>query len=146
MDSVIPKTIFQSGVCVKKCPADTKTALDCAVTTKITKCNAHKSTRYASQALSRYCVPSGKLPLAMHKSFEAVKKTIKGTNIGKGVFEIYYARTAIYTSIATSLLICILFIYIMSYFSEAFIYLSLAAAWLGNIFGIYLFYTSYADL
>lgn len=63
---------------------------------------------------------------------------MKKSTVGRAVIEIYEARYGIYVSLVTAMIISCIFIYVMSYFSEPFIYLSLAVAFLGNAFGIYI--------
>jgi uncharacterized membrane protein len=67
------------------------------------------------------------------------------TSIGKGVQELYESRKAIYASVGTSFLVCIVFIYLMSYLSELFIYLSIFAFWFANAFGCYIVYDFVKD-
>lgn len=48
------------------------------------------------------------------------------------MFNVHGSGTAIGVSIVTALIICILFIILMSYYSEGFVYLSIALFWIGN--------------
>lgn len=80
------------------------------------------------------------LPDSMKKAFTEVKNQLLKTRIGEGIQNVYASSTAIGVSIATSFLICVLFIVLMSFFSEIFIYVAIFTLWAGLAFATYLFY------
>jgi hypothetical protein len=103
---------------------------------------------YASKPafLARFCKPSSiaALPKDMKTSYNKTLEILQSTRLGKGVFNIYRSGTAIGVSVVTALVINVLFIILMSYFSEVFIYLAITLFWVGNAGACYVFWTFYS--
>lgn len=57
--------------------------------------------------------------------------------------DMYYAKNAIAVGTLTSFVMCVIFIYLLSYFAQIIAYLSIAATWIGLAVANYVFFTQY---
>ena len=54
--------------------------------------------------------------------------------------DIYYSANVIAVGTLTSFLLCVVFIYMLSYFAQPIAYISIAATWMGLAFANYVFF------
>lgn len=124
------KTLFESGVCVKECPAKDATP-DCKVNDVVKACP--KAT-YSTMSILEYCIPSGKLDAKTNELFRVARDQIKSNAIGGLLVDMYFSQKAIIVGVFTSLIMCLAFIYLLSYCAQTIAYLSIFATWLGMVF------------
>jgi hypothetical protein len=127
--------IFESGVCVKKCPMMDNTPIECKTTSKVTDCNDASITRYNTKKVIGYCFPASKkaLPKEMHDGWDAALQAFMTNPIGKYFNDLYLSSRAIYWSCAMGMVYCFIFIYIMSAYAETIAWICIALVQIGLI-------------
>jgi len=112
------KNIFNSGICVEKCPEESTDTLNCLNTEHVSKCETDVHV-YKSFTLVNYCIPDvATLPPDVKANWETAYKQFLDSAAGSYVNDLFLTSTAIWISIAMAPVYCFLFVAIMSAFAE----------------------------
>jgi hypothetical protein len=129
--------IFVSGVCVKECPTTAAAIeqLDCKVNDMIGSCEVEVEKRYVSSNYAGYCLPKDfdSAPDSFKVAYTTVMQQLSSSSIGSIFVDVYNAQFAILISIATAIVICLVYTYLMSTFSEPLAWLCVFMIWAGLI-------------
>jgi len=128
-------SIFHTAVCVKACPMDDSTPIDCKTTSYVHDCNEASFTRYNTRGVIDYCFPASEsaLPAEMRAGWTAALQAFLSNPIGKYFNDLYLSSRAIYWSIAMGMIYCFIYIYVMSAFAECIAWVCVAIAQIGLI-------------
>lgn len=127
------KAIFQTGVCVKKCPQIGET-VEFKPTGTVGASQKLVSV-YNGNDLMNYCIPKDlkKLGPALQTGVNSVKAALLQNPAGKYFNDMYLSSRAIYASFGMGVVYCLIYIYLMSAFAEVIAWVCVALAQLGFI-------------
>lgn len=115
-------SLFKSGVCVKKCPQEGDTEIECVPAGDVKKCDDEKIMKnlFNTRSMLDYCVPANldSIPDEMKQGFAMFKANLAENPVGQYVNDLYLSSRAVYSSIGTAVIICFVYIHIMSAFAE----------------------------
>lgn len=118
LDTIKLTDIFNSGVCVKKCPVTKGDLLEAKANTITTDVSALKAA-YATKNVVSYCFPASTKNLGDLKAgWNTAKKAFLENPAGAYFNDMYLSSRAIYASFGMGVLYCFLYIMLMSYFAE----------------------------
>ena len=128
---------------MKECPAKFEEGLDCKPNSVKKDCLVEEKHFYPSRSVFRYCMPSHFEALGddFKAAYNVTKTQIKSTATGTLLVDMWYSSTAIFTSIAMSAVYCMLFIWVMSTFSEPLAWCSIVLVQLGLLFATFFMWT-----
>ena len=119
--------IFNSGLCVKKCPTAKDEVMEGKANNETTDVSSLKA-KYATMNVVGYCFPaSGKaLPAEFKDGWAAAKKSFLSNPVGAYFNDMYLSSTAIYASFGMGVVYCFIYIYLMSMFAETIAWICVA--------------------
>ena len=118
---VSEQSLFDYGVCVKKCPTKKNPEVECVGTERVPDCNAAGLESYTTHKLLSYCIPSyDSLPDDLKPQFETAKDAAAHSLLGSTIVEIVEAKSFIIISIFVCLTVTVLYLIVMHYFTSIF--------------------------
>jgi hypothetical protein len=135
LEGLSASAIFDKGICVKKCPMNDTTPIECKTTSKVSKCNDPSLQRYNTKQVIGYCFPASTkaLPSSMRLGWAQAKASFLANPVGKYFNDMYLSSRAIYWSCGMGLIYCLIYIKIMSAFAEPIAWICVVAVQLGLI-------------
>lgn len=133
------RAIFNSGVCVKKCPTGPSDKIECPKNDADQQlCSSVASSLYETHTILGYCMPDmasiKKDRPNDYQGWQAAFNSLLNSNpAGRQLQDMYLSSRAIYGSMAMSLVYCVLFIYLMSWFAEYIAWAVVGLAQLGLV-------------
>ena len=87
-----PKDAFKYGVCVKGCPENSDSSVECVTTDQESQCSISGQT-YGTSEVFNYCVPEyDSLPQAAKDNWQDVQDNLRGSSYGSAVMDLYESR------------------------------------------------------
>ena len=116
------RQIFQYGVCVKQCPTKANFQLDCRPTSKVQNCNDPSLQQYAYDTINiaGYCMPKNldQLPQNYQDTWNQALTNLKASQAGQLINDLQITKNAVFICLGLSLIYSIMYIYMMSRFSN----------------------------
>jgi hypothetical protein len=114
--------MFQTAICVEKCPQGNRHTINCAPTTSIPNCNAALviDNEYATKAFGAYCFPENvdDLPAPLKDGWNKFLTKIKDSQVGKSINDVKIAKISMSVCLGLSAVYSIIYIYMMSRFAD----------------------------
>lgn len=136
--------IFNSAVCVKKCPNESSTKIECHPSSHVADCNKKEilDNLYNSREVANICIPKS-VPESLKEGLAAFKAMLMNSSAGRYLEDLYLSSRAIYASFGLGLVWCIIFIYLMSAFAETIAWICVVLIQLTLAGGSAIFYFAY---
>lgn len=133
-----PLNLFSYGVCVKDCPSNEDTKVDCQKTSIHSEkdCAIDADERYSTTEFFNYCIPDyDTLPQEAKDNWKGVKDEINKTSFGGAFADLYMARWVLLISIGICLIMTLIYIkfmdwcaYWLSWFSVGLVFVALVGS------------------
>ena len=130
--------IFESGICVKKCPMKADSKLECAKESDSPLCKENKDGKiYNTRGVLNYCFPrsTDDLPASFKAGWKMALNSFKDSKGGAYFNDLYLSSRAIYASIGMSVIYSFVFIFVMSAFAEIIAWIIIVLVQIGLIGG-----------